>query len=74
LLAALKRITRDEGLSAIIVEQHAQKILGVTDNAIILDRGAIVHQSTSASLIADPAPLEAHLGVTGKKAGSRGGH
>jgi branched-chain amino acid transport system ATP-binding protein len=74
LLAALKRITRDEGLSAIIVEQHAQKILGVTDNAIILDRGAIVHQSTSASLIADPAPLEAHLGVTGKKAGAHAHH
>ena len=74
LLAALKRITRDEGLSAIIVEQHAQKILGVTDEAIILDRGAIVHQSSSANLIADPAPLETHLGVTGKKAGGRGGH
>ena len=39
LLAALKRIIRDEGLAAIIVEQHAQKILDVTDHAIILERG-----------------------------------
>ena len=67
LLAALKRIVRDEGLSAIVVEQHAQKILGVTDSAVILDRGAIVHASSSRSLIEDPAPLEQHLGVTDKK-------
>jgi branched-chain amino acid transport system ATP-binding protein len=67
LLAALKRIIRDEGLSAIVVEQHAQKILGVTDSAVILDRGTIVHASTSRSLIEDPAPLEHHLGVTAKK-------
>ena len=69
LLAALKRIIRDEGMSAIVVEQHAQKILRVTDRAIILDRGAIVHASASRALIDDPAPLEQHLGVTGKKKG-----
>jgi branched-chain amino acid transport system ATP-binding protein len=67
LLAALKRIIRDEGMSAIVVEQHAQKILGVTDNAVILDRGTIVHASSSRALIEDPTALEQHLGVTGRK-------
>jgi branched-chain amino acid transport system ATP-binding protein len=67
LLAALKRIIRDEGMSAMVVEQHAQKILGVTDHAVILDRGTIVHASPSRALIDDPAPLEQHLGVTKKK-------
>ena len=69
LLAALKRIIREEGMSAIVVEQHAQKILGVTDNALILDRGSIVHASSSRSLIDDPTPLEQHLGVTDQKRG-----
>ena len=64
LLAALVRIMREEALSAIIVEQHAQKILKVTDDALILDRGTIVHASTSRALIDDPAPLDLHLGVT----------
>ncbi|MCA3263611.1 MAG: ABC transporter ATP-binding protein [Telmatospirillum sp.] len=63
LMAALKRIIRDEGLSAIVVEQHAKKILGVTDDSIILDRGRVVHAAPSRDLIADPAPLEKHLGV-----------
>jgi branched-chain amino acid transport system ATP-binding protein len=67
LLAALTRIIRGEGMSAIVVEQHAQKILGVTDRALILDRGTIVHASSSRSLIEDPAALEQHLGVTAKK-------
>src|SRR6266542_4712175 len=35
LIAALTRITREEGLSAILVEQNAQKVLGVTDRAVI---------------------------------------
>jgi branched-chain amino acid transport system ATP-binding protein len=64
LLAALVRITREEALSAIIVEQHAQKILKVTDDAVILDRGTIVHAATSQALIDDPAPLDQHLGVS----------
>jgi branched-chain amino acid transport system ATP-binding protein len=58
-------------MSAIVVEQHAQKILGVTDNALILDRGAIVHASSSRALIEDPAALEQHLGVTAKKKPTR---
>jgi branched-chain amino acid transport system ATP-binding protein len=64
LLAALRRIIRDEGTSAILVEQNAKKILGVTDRAIILERGAVVHAAASAILAADRAALERHLGVT----------
>ena len=74
LLSALKRIIRNEGLSAIVVEQHAQKILGVTDNALILDRGSIVHAGSSRSLIEDPTPLEQHLGVTDQKRGRISSH
>ncbi len=66
LLAALKRIIRDEGMSALVVEQHAQKILGVTDEAVILERGAVVHAGSSASLRADPEILARYLGVTAR--------
>src|SRR6202050_2647011 len=64
LLAALRRIIRDEGLAAILVEPNAKKILGVTDNAIIIERGCVVHEAASATLAADRAALEHHLGVT----------
>ena len=64
LLAALRRIIREEGMSAILVEQNPQKILGVTDHAMILERGCVVHAADSATLAADRAALEKHLGVT----------
>jgi branched-chain amino acid transport system ATP-binding protein len=69
LLAALTRIIRDEGVSAILVEQNAQKVLAVTDRAAIVERGAVVYEGRSADLLADRAVLESHLGVTA--AGSR---
>ncbi|HEY2529493.1 MAG TPA: ABC transporter ATP-binding protein [Xanthobacteraceae bacterium] len=73
LLTALRRIICDEGVSAILVEQNAKKILGVTDRAIILERGCVVHSADSAVLLADRAALEGHLGVTdtGPRRGSR---
>jgi len=49
-----------------IVEQNAQKILGLADRVVILERGAIVHDASSHALKADPAVLERHLGVAGK--------
>jgi branched-chain amino acid transport system ATP-binding protein len=69
LLLALRRIIRDEGISAILVEQNAQKVLGVTDRVAIIERGAVVHEGSSAELAGDRAVLEAYLGVTA--AGSR---
>ena len=64
LLGALRRMIRDEGMSAILVEQNAKKILGVTDRAVILERGAVVHAADSATLLNDRAALETYLGVT----------
>jgi branched-chain amino acid transport system ATP-binding protein len=64
LLKALQRIIRDEGMSAILVEQNAKKILGVTDHAVIIERGAVVHAADSATLLSDRAALETHLGVS----------
>ena len=63
LLAALRELAR-EGLSMIIVEQKPRKVLPFTDEAIILNRGAIAHAAKSAELIADEAALEAHLSAT----------
>jgi branched-chain amino acid transport system ATP-binding protein len=76
LLNALGRIIRDEGTSAILVEQNAQKILGVTDQAAIIERGAIVYRGTSAELKANRDVLETYLGVTATapKRGARPSH
>ena len=63
LLRAIRRITREEGLSAIIVEQHPQAILAISDTAAVLDRGSVVYAGTAASLQQQPELLDRLLGV-----------
>jgi branched-chain amino acid transport system ATP-binding protein len=66
LLRALGSITREGGICSIIVEQNARKILSLADRAVILERGAIVHEAASHALRADASALERFLGVAGK--------
>ena len=65
LLRSIERVVREEGLSAIIVEQNPRLILPITEDAIVLDRGAVVHRAKSAALLADRATLDRWLGVAG---------
>jgi branched-chain amino acid transport system ATP-binding protein len=63
LLAAIWRITHEEGLSAIIVEQHPQAILAISQQALVLDHGAVVHQGSAGALAGDSVLLDKLLGV-----------
>jgi branched-chain amino acid transport system ATP-binding protein len=63
LLAAIARITRDEGMSAIIVEQHPQAILKISHTAVVLDQGSVVHAGSASELLNQPELLDKLLGV-----------
>ena len=64
LLRAIARITREEGLSAIIVEQHPQAILAISHCAVVLDHGTVVHTSDADTLKQQPELLDRLLGVS----------
>jgi branched-chain amino acid transport system ATP-binding protein len=68
LLRAIARITREQGLSAIIVEQHPQAILAISHQAVVLDQGRVIHQGSASDLQSQPALLERLLGVSVHKA------
>ena len=68
LLRAFVRLFREEGMAALIVEQHAQKILKITDRTLVLERGRIVHMDDSARLANDRETLARHLGVASRAA------
>jgi branched-chain amino acid transport system ATP-binding protein len=63
LLAAVARITREEGMSAIIVEQHPQAILKISHTAIVLDHGTVAHAGQAAALLTQSELLDKLLGV-----------
>ena len=63
LLRAIARVVREEGMSAIIVEQSPRLVLPITQRAIVLDRGSIVHEGSSDDLLSDRARLDQWLAV-----------
>lgn len=63
LLGVVGRLVKESGLSVIIVEQHARMALELTERAIVLDRGRIVHDSPSQELLDDEAKLQRLVAV-----------
>ena len=57
LLQALQRLMREDNLAVVLVEQHAKLALEVTQSAMVLNRGRIIHHGPSAELLADPERL-----------------
>ena len=61
--AAVERMTADGSMAFILVEQHSHLALSLTRDAIVIERGAIVHRAKSAELEADNATLERLIGL-----------
>jgi len=63
LAAAIRRMTSESGDAFILVEQHADVALSLTQSALVLERGRIVHSGPSAKLLADHAALDRLIGL-----------
>ncbi len=63
LARAISRMRAEEGVALILVEQHAEIALALTESAVVLERGRIVHRAPSSALLADQAALERLLGL-----------
>jgi branched-chain amino acid transport system ATP-binding protein len=63
LLGVICELVSSGSMAVIIVEQHARLALSVTRNAIVIERGRIVHEGASAFLLAEPARLDRLVGV-----------
>jgi branched-chain amino acid transport system ATP-binding protein len=63
LTSAIQRMVVDEGTALILVEQHADVALALTDHALVLERGRIVHSGPSSELKRDAALLERLIGL-----------
>jgi branched-chain amino acid transport system ATP-binding protein len=63
LTAAIRRMTADEGTAFVLVEQHAEVALSLTDEAVVLERGSIVHRARSQDLLKDEATLDRLIGL-----------
>jgi branched-chain amino acid transport system ATP-binding protein len=63
LSAAIRRMTAEQRTTIVIVEQHADIALALTERTIVLERGSIVHRSRSRDLLGDAALLDRFIGL-----------
>jgi branched-chain amino acid transport system ATP-binding protein len=63
LAAAIKTMVAQEGMAVILIEQHAELALSLTRDAVIMERGAVVHRAPSADLLRDAATLDRYIGL-----------
>ena len=66
LLAAFGRLKSEDNLTLVLVEQHARLALDFAEEAIVLDRGAIVFSGVSRDLLDASQRLDALMGVSGR--------
>jgi branched-chain amino acid transport system ATP-binding protein len=63
LAAAIGHMAAASANALILVEQHVEFALPLTKNAIVIERGRIVHSAPSAQLLADHATLDRLVGL-----------
>ncbi len=56
-------LIRESGISSVIVDKNWKHVTQITDRNVILVKGEVVFEGTSAELLAQPGLLEQHLGV-----------
>jgi branched-chain amino acid transport system ATP-binding protein len=61
--AAMQTMLTDNRIAIILVEQHTDLALSMTQNALVLERGSVVHRASSADLSQDTATLDRLVGL-----------
>ena len=56
-------LIRESGISSIIVDKNWKHVTQITDRNVILVKGEVVFEGSSAELLGQPEVLEQHLGV-----------
>jgi branched-chain amino acid transport system ATP-binding protein len=69
LVDALIRLRRESAIATVLVEQQVEIALEMTESALVLDKGQVVWQGSSASLAADRDQLASLVGLQDAEAG-----
>jgi branched-chain amino acid transport system ATP-binding protein len=64
LTAAIHGMAAQDGMTLVVVEQHAEMALSLTQDAIVIERGQVAHRARSADLLRDTDTLNRYLGMS----------
>jgi branched-chain amino acid transport system ATP-binding protein len=65
LMTTFERLAAETGVAVLLVEQKVDDALRFAADAVLLERGEVVHADRSEALRAQPALLERYVGVAG---------
>ena len=54
---------RESGIASLVVDRNYRAVLAHTERCVVLERGRVVLEGSSASLAADERALQTYLGV-----------
>lgn len=63
LTAAITRMMADGDTSLVLVEQHTDVALSMTQQAIVIERGGVAYAAASKALMADQSALDRYVGL-----------
>jgi branched-chain amino acid transport system ATP-binding protein len=63
LASVLKTAFSKEETAIVLVEQHLEVALALTEDTVVIERGAIVHRARSSEFAKDAATLERYVGL-----------
>lgn len=63
LTVAIRSMAQNEGMALVLVEQHADVALALTEDALVIERGTIAHRAKSQDLLDDRATLDRFVGM-----------
>lgn len=63
LVRAIERMTTQKSMALVLVEQHVDMALSLTESAVLLERGTIAYRGRSSELRDDRATLDRYVGV-----------
>jgi branched-chain amino acid transport system ATP-binding protein len=70
--ACIRSLSRDAGITILLVEQNSQRALELADRAYVIELGRVVSEGKPETLLADGTLLDAYLGrSTAKPAQAR---
>jgi branched-chain amino acid transport system ATP-binding protein len=61
-------LMQSEGIALLLVEQHVEAALRLSENAVVLERGRVTHAGPSAALLQDRALLESLIAIPADRA------
>jgi branched-chain amino acid transport system ATP-binding protein len=63
LVAILKELNRETGLSILMIEHVMRAVMALASRVMVLDHGSVIAEGTPDSVVHDPAVVQSYLGA-----------